>query len=251
MKRKNKNKQKQKQKQKQSIIVNIDNSRKSVKRGSGQKQQQQQPTIIPQPIYIPQQYNIPPPFAHTNAPVFNANPPTNNPPVFDSNPPTNNPPVFDANPPSTPQRASIQPLQTPMTMPLPVLPETDSEIEDIRPVVRRKPRARKANVPEPETVPPAELLKSAEKSAGFQSTPALPSQPLRQPEQRTLFESVMQADDEDTTQLAPIFTRPQTRQRTAESEPEPVTDGRCKAITQKGTRCTHKARANGYCGVHG
>lgn len=64
MKKKTKMKNKQKQKQRQSIIVNIDNSRKSIKRDKRQsqsRQQQQQPSVIPQPIYIPQfNYTAPP-----------------------------------------------------------------------------------------------------------------------------------------------------------------------------------------------
>jgi len=64
MKKTNKKlKQKQKQKQKQTVIVNIDNSKKVVRRkpskGTSQPNQPQ-PTIIPQPIYIPQ-YNYPAP----------------------------------------------------------------------------------------------------------------------------------------------------------------------------------------------
>jgi hypothetical protein len=64
MKKSNKKlKQKQKQKQKQTVIVNIDNSKKTARRkpskGTSQPKQPQ-PTIIPQPIYIPQ-YNYPAP----------------------------------------------------------------------------------------------------------------------------------------------------------------------------------------------
>ena len=104
-----KNKQKQKQKQKQSIVVNIDNSRKTVAKPQNKKetQQQQQPTrtapqIIPQPIYVPQ-YTPPPerpPLREEPArqqPVFNINPPTYNAPVF-------NAPTYNT-PPLVPQQA--------------------------------------------------------------------------------------------------------------------------------------------------
>ena len=61
-KSKMKSKQKQKQKQKQSVVINIDNSRKSIKRDKKESQpKQQQPTIIPQPIYVPQFNYTPPP----------------------------------------------------------------------------------------------------------------------------------------------------------------------------------------------
>ena len=82
-----KNKQKQKQKQKQSVIVNIDNSRKSISKPREKKSAsvQQQPSIIPQPIYIPQITYAPPerpPFREepVRPPVFNPNPPIYNPP---------------------------------------------------------------------------------------------------------------------------------------------------------------------------
>lgn len=60
-KSKMKSKQKQKQKQKQSVVINIDNSRKSIKRDKKESQPKQQPTIIPQPIYVPQFNYTPPP----------------------------------------------------------------------------------------------------------------------------------------------------------------------------------------------
>lgn len=54
-KTKTKNKNKQRQKQKQSVVVNIDNSRKTVAKNKGEKQQgKASPSIIPQPIYVPQ-----------------------------------------------------------------------------------------------------------------------------------------------------------------------------------------------------
>lgn len=54
-KTKTKNKNKQRQKQKQSVVVNIDNSRKTVAKNKGEKQQAKaSPSIIPQPIYVPQ-----------------------------------------------------------------------------------------------------------------------------------------------------------------------------------------------------
>lgn len=247
MKKRFKNKQKQKQKQKQSIVVNIDNSRKSVKRGGGQrKQHQQQPTIIPQPIYIPQaqpQYNFPPPYAHSNPPVFNANPPNSNPPNFDSNPPNNNPPIFDANPPSTP-------IQTPISAIKPSAPfESDSEIETITPVIRKK----KVKMKVPDSNPPSQLLESAQK-AGFQHTPAMQNRPItNKPVPESLFSSVIGANDDDedttTTPYAPIFTRP--RYDVPQSVTQRVTDGRqCKAITAKGTQCTRAGKFNGYCATH-
>jgi hypothetical protein len=60
-KSKMKSKQKQKQKQKQSVVINIDNSRRSIKRDKKESQPKQQPTIIPQPIYVPQFNYAPPP----------------------------------------------------------------------------------------------------------------------------------------------------------------------------------------------
>lgn len=89
MKKKSKmknNKQKQKQKQKQSIVVNIDNSRKTVARPrKSTAMQQKQPSIIPQPIYVPQITYAPPERTSfreepTKPPVFNPAPPSYNPP---------------------------------------------------------------------------------------------------------------------------------------------------------------------------
>jgi hypothetical protein len=59
-------KNKQKQKQKQSVIVNIDNSRKTLARNKKPQssQQNQSPSIIPQPIYVPQYSYAPPPFGN-------------------------------------------------------------------------------------------------------------------------------------------------------------------------------------------
>jgi len=87
MKKKLKIKNKQKQKQKQSIIVNINNSRKSISKPREKKPAAlpQQPSIIPQPIYIPQITYAPPerqPFREESVkpPVFNPSPPVYNPP---------------------------------------------------------------------------------------------------------------------------------------------------------------------------
>lgn len=82
---------KQKQKQKQSVVVNIDNSRKTIARKKPDENKQQQPkapSVIPQPIYIPQYASQPfaqerPPFRQepvSNTPAFNPNPPVYNPP---------------------------------------------------------------------------------------------------------------------------------------------------------------------------
>ena len=66
LKLKLKNKNKNKQKQKQSVIVNIDNSRKTLARNKKPQssQQNQSPSIIPQPIYVPQYSYAPPPFGN-------------------------------------------------------------------------------------------------------------------------------------------------------------------------------------------
>lgn len=71
---------KQKQKQKQTVIVNIDNSKKVTRRKSSKRTsqpKQTQPTIIPQPIYIPQYNYQQPPFFQQSQPerkAFNTEP---------------------------------------------------------------------------------------------------------------------------------------------------------------------------------
>lgn len=76
LKYKQKQKQNQKQqKQKQSIVVNIDNSRKSISKPR-EKRQQQQPTYIPQISYERPVFREEP----VRPPVFNINPPAYNPP---------------------------------------------------------------------------------------------------------------------------------------------------------------------------
>ena len=174
-----KNKQKQKQKQKQSIIVNIDNSRKTAKRDGKQSQQPKQPSVIPQPIYIPSfNYALPPPAPFREEPV--------RPPVF-------NPATVAYNPPApalapAPVRRPL-PLVPVINNPAPIVPQQVQPVVPVAntPLMTPQPK-QKSFVPQPLIPPPAQLV----------SSKGLVKEMVNKPSHSTFGKSPFYNEDEDT-----------------------------------------------------
>lgn len=288
-KTKMKNKQKQKQKQKQSVIVNIDNSRNSVARKQQQSQSQkpqQQPTIIPQPIYIPQ-YVPPerPTFREQpeKAPVFNINPPIYNPPVY--NPPIQQAPVYSAPVFSAPVYNNPPPLVPQQVQPnIPQQPEKiiieDAQPFEIEPVKRKKKERAFAAPPPPTEEPPFRMnTPPLERNRKMMATEPVSKPPpslvtakkeaerINNPSQMLgrVVRQVTLDDDELYNPLNPLLDNIVSAQKSETVLPEykdsgdrnrrvripPDSSRRCQATTAGGYQCSNKALdGQMYCGIH-
>jgi hypothetical protein len=216
MKKSNKKlKQKQKQKQKQTVIVNIDNSKKTARRkpskGTSQPKEPQ-PTIIPQPIYIPQyNYPAPPPFRTE----------TNNVRTFDANMVADNKPTIIADENRLPRPVAVAPPATP----LPPLPNPSSVFvsEPMQPAMPLKTPAS----PPPQLLNPARLL--------FSQLPIDEPEPVPEPPQIEEPPTPIEGYNASGKKAG---ARPRRQERI------------CQATQANGMPCRNKAKFGSFCGKH-
>lgn len=258
-KSKMKSKQKQKQKQKQSVVINIDNSRKSIKRDKKESQPKQQPTIIPQPIYVPQYNYTPPPqpqvperqaFSEADR-RFRQEPERR--PVFNPEPS----PVPSSKAPLPLDPAPIIPLQQINSSSEAVIPLTPAPLPE-RTFVTTQPAERKA------------FVSSAISPSRDTLTPANPvNEILNNPSSRTQFSDSGYFNEDDTASEAALLdiimrnqqqpeeeeyivsnpTRKKGRPARKQGQPEPLQ--LCQAIKKDGNQCKISALPGKiYCGHH-
>lgn len=220
-KSKMKSKQKQKQKQKQSVVINIDNSRKSIKRDKKESQPKQQPSIIPQPIYVPQFNYAPPPQPQVpERQAFRQEPERR--PVFNPEPslvPSNPPPII--------------PLQQINSSSEAVIPLTPALLPE-RTFVTAQPTERKA------------FVSSAVAPSRDTLTPVNPvDERLNNPSDSGYFN---QDDTASEAALLDIFMRNKGKSKITK---QPSEELRCEAIQKNGAVCGKPVKDGSiYCGIH-
>jgi hypothetical protein len=239
-KSKMKSKQKQKQKQKQSVVINIDNSRKSIKRDKKESQPKQQPTIIPQPIYVPQYNYTPPPQPQVpERQAFRQEPERR--PVFNPEPspvPSNPPPII--------------PLQKINSSSEAVIPLTPAPLPE-RTFVTAQPTERKA------------FVSSAVAPSRDSLTPANPvNEEINNPSHATQFSDSSYFNQDDTASEAALLdiimrnqqpvggeeSKSKSRGRPKKTK-QPSEELRCQVIQKNGAVCGRPARDGSiYCGTH-
>lgn len=245
-KSKMKSKQKQKQKQKQSVVINIDNSRKSIKRDKKESQPKQQPTIIPQPIYVPQFNYSPPP--QPQVPERQAFSEADR--RFRQEPERR--PVFNPEPSPVPSNpAPIIPLQQINSSSEAVIPLTPAPLPE-RTFVTAQPTERKA------------FVSSAIAPSRNTLTPSNPvNENINNPSHATQFgDSGYFRQEDDTASedaLLNILLRKQPGEgeeskskSRGKSKKQPSEELRCEAIQKNGAVCGRRI-TDGYsiyCGIH-